>query len=534
MFTNERSTDRPAQDRWDLSGGKTAARLRAGRRRAVAVIGVVLATMTSVLAGSASPASAVTTSTFYYVSLPNDVTVPPNNTDAYPVVLTTDLMLQAGETRRVLDQLDVTLSSSEGAEVDNRLVCLDPSNGAELARASSGTNHRGSGAGELKWTESLLLTAPRTGTFTCQIQANTSDGSRTGYHMTVVRSGRPFTTNGTWLQISSADEVDSHAWSHNTCNSPGTFETCVFLGGSGDPMAFHVFVEDELHPGTWIPNPDIWTARTDTTTIDLVGTYQITSCPNGTSSCPSWEWGDGGINRPRYAQVWSYLQFDQLYPDGSVCRIHQSFDPSTSNVYYIDNSVHHLPIAYQLTAPVSPNCGGSRRFRAQLVFLWVGGNPVKLDGGTLSVINSVRTTTTTVPYVLGSTEAQATSAIQAAGLTASTIDRVINAAPQGTVFEQNSPGGTVEPTGSQVYLRVSLGQSVVPNVMGWDMSSAMQAITAANLTVGTLSFVNTCVDPGSVQMQNPWGGTAVLPGTSVDLQISTCNGGGGGDDPWPK
>lgn len=501
------------------------------------VIGVVLAATMSVLAGPASPASAVTTSTFYYVSLPDDVTVPPHNTDVYPVVLTTNLTLQAGETRRVLDQMDVTLSSSEGAEVDNRLVCLDPTTGTEVVRASSGTNHKGSSAGELTWTESLLFTAPHTGTFACQIQANTSDGSRTDYLMTVVRSGRPYTTNGTWLQISSADEVGSHAWSHNSCNSPGTFDTCVFLGGSGDPMAFHVFVEDEIHPGTWIPNPDIWAAGTDTTTIDLVGTYQITSCPNGTSSCPSWEWGDGGIfgiNKTKYAQVWSYLQFDQLYPDGSVCRIHQSFDPVTNNVYYIDNSVHHLPIAYQLTAPVSPNCGGSRRFRAQLVFVWVGGNPVKLDGGTISVINSVRTTTTTVPNVLGSTEAQATSAIQAAGLTASTIDRVINPAPPETVFEQNSPGGTVEPTGSQVYLRVSLGQSVVPNVMGYDLYSAMQAITAANLAVGTLSYVNTCVDPGSVQMQHPGGGAAVLPGTPVDLQISTCNGGGGDGDPLPK
>jgi len=26
----------------------------------------------------------------------------------------------------------------------------------------------------------------------------------------------------------------------------------------------------------------------------------------------------------------------------------------------------------------------------------------------------------------------------------------------------------------------------------------------------------------------------VLPGTAVDLQISTCNGGGGGGDPLPK
>src|SRR5262249_27107585 len=140
------------------------------------------------------------------------------------------------------------------------------------------------------------------------------------------------------------------------------------------------------------------------------------------------------------------------------------------------------------------NCGGSRLFRPELVFGWVNGNPVKIDGGNIDVINSVRATTTTVPRVLGLTEAQAGVAIRAMGLYPDTVEQVINPAPVGTVFAQNSPDGTVEPTGSHVSISISLGRAVVPNVLSWDQASATQAITSAGLTLGTVSHINNCVD----------------------------------------
>jgi beta-lactam-binding protein with PASTA domain len=106
----------------------------------------------------------------------------------------------------------------------------------------------------------------------------------------------------------------------------------------------------------------------------------------------------------------------------------------------------------------------------------------------------------------------------------------MNPARAGTVFEENSPGGTVEPTGSQVQLSVSLGQATVPNVLSYDESSARRAINAAGLTVGTVSQVNNCVDPGTVQTQSLSGGTVVLPGTVLSIAVSTCNSTGGGGD----
>jgi beta-lactam-binding protein with PASTA domain len=133
--------------------------------------------------------------------------------------------------------------------------------------------------------------------------------------------------------------------------------------------------------------------------------------------------------------------------------------------------------------------------------------------------------------VLGYTEANAYSAIQAAGLTAVTVDRVMNPARAGTVFIQNSPVGTVEPTGSQVFVSVSLGQAWVPNVRSFDQASAERAINSNGLVVGNVGHINNCIDPGTVQTQNPNGGIMVLPGTAVNISVSTCNSGGGGRPP---
>jgi len=490
-----------------------------------AILAMLLAALACLAVGSAS---ASTMSTSFKVPLPSDVPVPPDSTND-TLVLSTSLALLAGESRRVSDRLGATLSSSEGAEVDNRILCLDPS-GMAVAEAASGTNHPGSGAGEIGLMESLLLTAPVAGTYTCQILGRTSDDDRTNFVMTALRGGPQFGTNGTWLQISSADEVGSHAWYNYDCNSTGTSPTCVYLGGSGTPRGAHVFNG---------PDRDVWTAATDTTQVDVVGTFQITSCPHGTASCISRHWGDNGwlglgINKDRSAELQSYIEFDQLNPDGTVCRIHQSNDDTSPTsdsagpgVYYIKNSVHHLPVKYHLTANVSPNCNGSRRFALDLYVGWWAGNPIKLDNGSFNVIQSIRgATTTTVPDVVGMTEAQAANAIKARALKPVTLQPVMNPAPIGTVFAQNSQGGTGEPTDSEVDLSVSLGQTTVPSVVGDKTASAVSAITAAGLTV-QISSVNNCVDPGFVQLQNPRGGTQVIPGTPVHITTATCSSGGG-------
>src|SRR5215471_12954003 len=90
---------------------------------------MLLAALGCLVVGSAS---ASTTSTSVMVLLPSTVAVAPDNTTD-TVILSTTLTLAAGASRRVSDRLGATLSSSEGAEVDNRIICLGPSGTVDLS-----------------------------------------------------------------------------------------------------------------------------------------------------------------------------------------------------------------------------------------------------------------------------------------------------------------------------------------------------------------------------------------------------------------
>ena len=62
----------------------------------------------------------------------------------------------------------------------------------------------------------------------------------------------------------------------------------------------------------------------------------------------------------------------------------------------------------------------------------------------------------------------------------------------------------------------------MPNVLSEDNTSARNAITAAGLTVGSVSMVANCTASfGVVLNQNPNGGVQVAPGSAVNLTEST-------------
>jgi len=494
------------------------------------VVGLLLVTVAITVARSTAPATASTAfvSTSRYALLPAAVTVSPSD---YVPVLSTDVFMQQGETRRVSDQLE-TLIAFHSPEMDNRLICFDLTNfdptnpyASEVIRTSAGTNYQNFGAPPVQWGVTLLLTAPRTATYRCRIEVQTSDGHANDYTMTVLAGTATDLTVGTWIQISNDNEVGAHQWATSyTCDPSDSTLSCTYIG---PPQGY--LSDQFLNP----PPGDTWIARTDATTVEVAGTFQLTSCPSGSKSCRDGEHGDSDS-----AQVQTWLELDQLNPDGSICHatrtLGHAFSQYASSDFTITNAVHHFPISYILSASVSPNCNSSRQFKLDLHFAWKGGNPSKLDGGTFSVINSERSTTTTVPSVVGGTEAQAAAAIQAAGLTVTT-SRVVAPYPPHTVLAQNSPSGTVEPTGSPVQITVSLGRVLVPYLIGLSRSAATREISNAGLTVGRISSVNNCVDPGSVLIQSPSQGDDVAVGSAVNLTVSTCtttgSGGGSGGKP---
>jgi beta-lactam-binding protein with PASTA domain len=127
-----------------------------------------------------------------------------------------------------------------------------------------------------------------------------------------------------------------------------------------------------------------------------------------------------------------------------------------------------------------------------------------------------------VPNVAGTAEAAAESAITAAGLTVGTLTyEYSNFVPEGLVISQNPVGGTIVPTGSLINLVVSLGQPVVPNVVGMQQTAANSAITLAGLAVGVITDeYSDTVSVGLIINQNPIAGTTVPVGSPVNYLVS--------------
>src|SRR6185503_14497116 len=78
--------------------------------------------------------------------------------------------------------------------------------------------------------------------------------------------------------------------------------------------------------------------------------------------------------------------------------------------------------------------------------------------------------------------------------------------------------------GSAVALVISSGAPplAAPNVVGLTQTAATNAITAAGLTLGSVTTAtSTTVPAGSVVSQNPAAGTQVLFGSAVSLVVST-------------
>jgi Protein of unknown function (DUF2612)/PASTA domain len=130
----------------------------------------------------------------------------------------------------------------------------------------------------------------------------------------------------------------------------------------------------------------------------------------------------------------------------------------------------------------------------------------------------------TVPNIIGDTYTTAQAALTAAGLTVGLVTNALNPAPAGQVFAQSPVAGTTNvPLGAGVNFSISLGSitDTVPNIVGLSASGAAIALLSAGLDLGNVVFVNTdAQDPGNVVTQSIPAGTAVAPGTMVDVTIA--------------
>ncbi len=135
------------------------------------------------------------------------------------------------------------------------------------------------------------------------------------------------------------------------------------------------------------------------------------------------------------------------------------------------------------------------------------------------------TPTTTVPNVVGLTQAAATTAITGANLTLGIVTtQASTTVPSGEVVSQSPAAGLVETDGTAVNLVISTGPptTTVPNVVGLTQAAATTAITGARLTLGTVTTQASATVPvGEVVSQSPVAGLSESDGTAVSLTIST-------------
>jgi hypothetical protein len=281
----------------------------------------------------------------------------------------------------------------------------------------------------------LLLVAPATGTYVCQLRATTDTA--------VVAVGRYWQgDNTTWLRVSAADEPNAFWLQGANCNEYGNNSTCTYLYKPPDPTQTYVFENGQSPPNEWTAQGGAF--------VDVRASLMVTTCYHGTGSCVSkYQEGQCWLFCNTGSVVDTRLEVVQLDPKGGECNL----TPSPYQTTYIGNHPHHYMIYYELlTVPLYP-CGESRKFKIRIFVKWVSGNPVKIDGYTYThavAINSFYGTAPPVPNVVGLTQSAASSTLSASGYFASVVSP-----PQGLVVSQSPFAGTIELPGSPVDLTLS-------------------------------------------------------------------------------
>lgn len=333
-----------------------------GRHRravvALATVGTTLAASLYAIVGPATPASALTAPALLTYPLTVDTQI--RQPDGEKPLISVDLTLKAGESRRLIGVLNATMNTNQTDMDDTATVrCVYPASG--ITAGTAATAEEGLRPSETKVLRpTVLFTAPLDGTYHCYLAAQT--GSTTGPYMTVHK-------DVTLLQVSAGNEAGAHMWQNPPCDSAGQFATCTYLGEPGGPTQRSILDNDGSLNNDGSSPLSPWTADPNATAISVTANVELTECGQ-TASCGGRKHsGDSGT-------VSSYFQITQLNAQGNVCNSTQT-DAQTD---VINEYQHHYNIAYSLpNVQVLASCG-STNFRARAIVQWVSGNSIKVDG----------------------------------------------------------------------------------------------------------------------------------------------------------
>ena len=144
-------------------------------------------------------------------------------------------------------------------------------------------------------------------------------------------------------------------------------------------------------------------------------------------------------------------------------------------------------------------------------------------GTSINLVVSSGKKTVTVPDVRGQSQANATAALNNAGLKVQTGTAYSSSQPAGDVISQSPAQGTVVGVGSTVTIQVSQGSTPVkvPDIVG----NGGVAVSDAKQTLINLGLVpnlstESATDTWTVTAQDPAAGTLVAPGSTVNIPAS--------------
>ncbi|MGC8846151.1 MAG: PASTA domain-containing protein, partial [Candidatus Hydrogenedens sp.] len=144
----------------------------------------------------------------------------------------------------------------------------------------------------------------------------------------------------------------------------------------------------------------------------------------------------------------------------------------------------------------------------------------------------------TVPNVVGLKQSIAENEIVSAGYVVGTVgEQCNNTIPAGYVISQEPAGGEELEPGNAVNIIVSTGPCpiAVPNVVGMTEENADVTLVSAGLFLGVVSEqCSDTIPQGRIISQNPLAGTQVIPGSYVDVVISSGPCGEGTSEGIPE
>jgi eukaryotic-like serine/threonine-protein kinase len=127
-----------------------------------------------------------------------------------------------------------------------------------------------------------------------------------------------------------------------------------------------------------------------------------------------------------------------------------------------------------------------------------------------------------VPNVVGSTQTNATNALEQAGFKVRVVSGQQAGAQAGTVISQSPAANTPRPSGSTVTITVTPTSETVPNVIGDSQAAATNELTGApwdyNVTVTPGQGPGT-YQPGTVYSTSPGPGQALPPDGNITIYV---------------